>query len=113
VGVSEGEESADAGGGTGDATFRADIDPALVKPIQVAYPASARRLNQEGTVRVLVEVGADGAVISDAVYASSGHRLLDAAALDAVKSARFFPARKGGRAVVARIVIPVRFRLTE
>jgi len=112
-GISEGEESAEAGSGTGDATFRADIDPALVKPIQVAYPASARRLGQEGTVRVLAEVGIDGTVISDAVYASSGHRLLDAAALEAVKKAQFFPALKGGRAVAARIVVPVRFRLAD
>ncbi len=108
-----GIESADSPGGTGVGTYKADIDPTLMQQVQVSYPAAARRLGQEGTVKVLVEVGSDGTVVSDRVYASSGHPLLDSAALEAVKKARFFPALKGGRPVVARILVPVRFRLAE
>jgi periplasmic protein TonB len=108
-----GFESADTGSGTGSATFKADIDPVLVRTIQVPYPAAARRLGKEGTVRVLVEVGTDGAVISDEIYSSSGNRMLDSAALDAVKKARFLPALKNGRPVIARILVPIRFRLTD
>ncbi len=99
--------------GSGVAALQADINPVLVRSIQVPYPAAARRLGLEGTVRVLVEIGTDGAVISDEVYSSSGHRLLDLAALDAVKKARFLPALKNGRPVIARILWPIRFRLTD
>jgi protein TonB len=84
-----------------------------VHSIQVPYPAAAKRLGQEGTVRVLVEIGTDGTVIRDEVYSSSGHLLLDSAALDAVKKARFLPALKDGRPVIARILVPIRFRLTD
>jgi len=109
-----GTESADAGGGSGIGTYKADIDPALIDgSLQAPYPVVARRLGQQGTVRVLVEVGVDGSVVSEQVYVSSGHRVLDAAALEAVKKARFFPARKGGKAVPARIIQPVRFSLTD
>jgi protein TonB len=112
-GGGSGSGFADAGGGTGAAAIEADIDPVLVRSIQVAYPSAARSLGQEGTVRVLVEIGTDGVVISDEVYSSSGHRMLDSAALDAVKKARFLPALKNGRPVVARILVPVRFRLDD
>ena len=94
-------------------TTKADIDPVLFGAIQVTYPLSARRLGQEGTARILVEVGADGSVASVKLYASSGHPMLDGAALDAVKKAQFLPARKNGRPVAARIVVPVRFRLAD
>jgi len=44
---------------------------------------------------------------------SSGHAPLDAAAVAAVWHWRFVPATRDGVPIVARIRIPLRFRLTD
>ncbi len=54
-----------------------------------------------------------GFVVSCQVVASSGYPSLDKAAVQAVKSTRFLPARKNGRTVASSIIIPVRFKLTQ
>jgi protein TonB len=53
------------------------------------YPLAARRRGQAGTVVVLVHCDRDGAVQQLQVLRSSGHALLDAAALAAVRHWRF------------------------
>ena len=60
-------------------------------------------------VRVLVS--ADGQAASVGLEKSSGHSSLDEAALAAVKSWRFVPARQGAQAVEAPYVVPVVFKL--
>ena len=52
---------------------------------------------------------------SDAVtiLVSSGHPLLDDAALAAVRGWRFNPATRGGAAVAAPVDVPIRFRLQD
>lgn len=76
-----------------------------------SYPPAARRLGQEGRVLLRVLVGADGAVLSADVEESSGHRLLDDAAVDAVREWTFEPAREGENAVESVVHVPFRFRL--
>lgn len=75
------------------------------------YPYAARRRGMEGRVVVKVVVDRAGTVTTAAVAVSSGHRLLDRAALVAVKGWTFHPARRGGRAVGATIAIPIAFAL--
>ena len=77
-----------------------------------AYPLLARRRGLEGTVRLEVRVSADGIPTSVKVRESGGHDTLDEAALTAVWHWRFVPARRGGEAVEAGIVVPIRFRLS-
>ena len=89
----------------------ADIDPVPIREITAAYPSSAKRLGQEGLVKIQADIDRSGAVVDSKVTRSSGFASLDNAALDAVKSTRFLPALKNGRAVEASIIIPVRFRL--
>jgi protein TonB len=71
------------------------------------YPSRAR--GAAGTVRLRIAVGADGLVEGIAVAASSGHVVLDEAALAAVRTWRFEPAREGGAAVAASVLQPVTF----
>jgi protein TonB len=59
-----------------------------------------------------VEIDAAGGVISARVASTSGHVLLDQAALDAVRTALYVPAEQGGRRIPSRLIVPVRFRLT-
>ena len=57
-----------------------------------AYPAEAMRRRQEGTVRLVVHVSADGTPVLVELAGSSGHPSLDKAALNAVRQWRFNPA---------------------
>lgn len=75
------------------------------------YPLMARRRGQEGTVRLDVRVSAEGIPTSVRLKESAGHESLDEAAITAVWHWRFVPARRGGEAVEASVVVPVRFRL--
>jgi len=60
-------------------------------------------------VRALVSP--DGDTQETRLWRSSGHPLLDAAAVAAVRRWAFEPARHGGRAVPAWVEVPVHFRL--
>jgi protein TonB len=77
---------------------------------QPEYPASALRSGQTGTVRVRVEVDAQGVPGAVVVVDRSGSRDLDRAAVDAVKNWRFQPALRNGQAVPGVIEIPFDFR---
>jgi protein TonB len=76
------------------------------------YPAEARRRRQEGVVLLAVAVNERGTALSVDVKASSGHPLLDRAAIDTVSQWQFLPARIGGRAVAAVAEVPIRFSLS-
>ncbi len=90
-----------------EARFDADY---LNNPPPV-YPAMSQRKGEQGKVLLLVQVSAQGTAERVEIRASSGHLLLDSAALEAVKRWRFVPARHGDRAVAASVVVPIVFRL--
>jgi protein TonB len=79
--------------------------------VRPSYPASARRLGIQGTVRLKVQVLADGRVGDIVVESSAGHADLDRAASDAVRQWHFDPARKGTEPVVSWVLLPVQFQL--
>jgi protein TonB len=75
------------------------------------YPSVSRRLGEQGKVLLRVQITADGAADSVALQTSSGSTRLDQAALEAVKKWRFVPAKRGGQAVSASVVVPVSFSI--
>jgi len=75
------------------------------------YPAAARRLKLQGTATVRVLVSAEGRPRSVTLSKSSGTKILDEAALEAVQQWSFVPARRGSKPVAAEVDVPVRFRL--
>ena len=77
------------------------------------YPYLARRQGQEGQVVLRVQVSARGDPVSVRVQQSSGYRLLDQAAIKAVKTWRFAPARRGAFLVAGSMDVPVSFKLME
>lgn len=77
------------------------------------YPYLARRRGQEGRVVLLVQVSAAGDAVAVRLRESSGHRLLDEAAVEAVKTWRFIPANRAGQAVSGSVAVPVSFRLED
>ncbi len=76
------------------------------------YPTIARQAQMEGLVVVQVVVEPDGTG-SNAVVAKSAGKVLDEAALEAVKKLRYEPGRQRGRAVRVKLAIPIRFMLKE
>jgi len=78
-----------------------------------AYPERARRNGEQGLAIVEALVARDGAPTDVTLASSSGYATLDAAAVAAVWQWRFVPATRDGLPIVARIRIPLRFRLTD
>jgi len=76
------------------------------------YPVAAKRRREEGEVRLSVTVSSDGRPLRVSLFRSSGHALLDQAAMDAVQRWTFEPARVAGRPVEDHVVVPVRFSLS-
>ena len=77
------------------------------------YPRLLLRRGAEGTVLVRAQVQDDGHCSQVLLKESSGFRLLDDAALAAVKDWRFVPARKGATNVMAWVDVPVAFRIAR
>lgn len=75
------------------------------------YPEAAREDGLEGTVRLMVEVAADGRVGTVRWALRSGVALLDQAARDAVRLWRFQPALQDGEPVAAVVAVTLQFRL--
>ena len=75
------------------------LDASWAGNMPPAYPASARRLGEQGEVRLDVHVGADGSVLDIRLRASSGSPALDRSAMEAVRRWRFSPATVDGEPV--------------
>ena len=77
------------------------------------YPALARRFGITGRVLMRVLVEASGEAREVLIAGSSGHEVLDKAALSSVRNWRFLPARRGADTYAAWVEFPVRFELTQ
>ncbi|MFQ5617576.1 MAG: energy transducer TonB [Rhodospirillales bacterium] len=77
------------------------------------YPYRARRNEIEGRVVLRVHVLPGGTAGSVEVLSSSGHAILDRAALKAVRAWRFVPAKRAGVPVAGAIDVPITFRLAD
>ena len=76
-----------------------------------SYPTAAREQGLEGVVVLGVLVGVNGRAVEISVRTSSGARVLDDAAVDAVRRWRFAPAKEGRRAVESWVEVPLKFAL--
>ena len=91
----------------------ADFELPFLKksPEPIRYPRWALKQGWQGELVAAVEILPDGAVGRWQVMRSTGHRSLDDAAVKAMRSWRFEPARFHGKPVVSCIQIPVRFKV--
>jgi protein TonB len=93
--------------------LRADEPPVLLEDTPpFVYPRSAWAQRIQGNVLLRLYVDAGGRAVpeSASVARTSGVPALDSAALAAVPSLRFQPARRGGRAVGSSVRFPVLYR---
>lgn len=75
------------------------------------YPRMARQRQWEGRVLLRVFVTAEGNCGELSVQHSSGHDVLDEAALEAVKQWRFVPGKRGDTAIGSWVNVPIEFKL--
>lgn len=76
------------------------------------YPPLSIRNGEEGTVLLLVKVGADGRPIDASIKKSSGYRELDKNAMKHVLATwRFHPAMQQGIAIPAMALVPVNYKI--
>lgn len=85
--------------------------PRLLNNVPPLYPPQARREGQQGTVLLRLEVMEHGAVSRVELLSSSGHELLDSAAIAAVQGWRYAPVRQGGKPIRWAGRLPVNFVL--
>jgi len=103
--------SRDSRAGSAGSSARAGTVASVIELWQPRYPDRARRAGQEGTVLVAVEVLENGRCGGVRLHESSGHRLLDDAALRAATRCRFRPATHRGSARQSTIILPFVFEL--
>ena len=90
-----------------------DMQPHLVFSPLPNYPAQARRMRQEGTVRVRLVLDTEGRVLRSRVLPGKDAELFTQATLDAVRKWRFKPGERGGRPVLCEVEVPVVFTLNR
>lgn len=111
-----GAPSGSARVGQGLASGAGDGVTSVVRPLggyqtTPHYPEAARREGAEGVVTLRFEVLATGKVGTVQVQRSAGRLDLDRAAVEAVRTWLFEPARRGKEAVAIWVTLPVRFEL--
>jgi len=101
-----------------DAAASSPLDAMLIEATPISgensppiYPRTARRRGWEGEVRLRLRIAETGRVLAVRVDRSSGHGLLDHAALEAVRNWRFQAAHLGDRSVETEVMVPIRFEL--
>lgn len=80
---------------------------------QPSYPVMSRKLREQGTVRLLVMVSAEGRAATVKIKTGSGYERLDQAARTAVQEWRFVPARRLGQNIEGWVDVPIRFQLEK
>lgn len=75
------------------------------------YPPLSVELEESGTVRLRVQVSAQGLPVAVELEQGSGFPRLDRAAQTAVRSWKFIPAKRGDEAIPYTFIVPVQFSL--
>ena len=75
------------------------------------YPTMARKRGYTGNVVLEVLVGRNGSVVDLRVFSSSGHTILDKAAISSVKNWTFEPGTRGDEKIAMWVRVPIRFEL--
>lgn len=84
-----------------------DVQPRALREIVPDYPPLADRRRISGTVRLQIELEADGRVRDVSVVSANPPGVFEDSAQAAFREARFAPAQRKGRPVRARVLIEV------
>lgn len=81
--------------------------------VRPAYPAGKRRLEEEASLRLALQIDERGRVISVDAVGAADPTFLDAARRHILRRWRYAPATEGGTAIASRIVVTLRFELDD
>ena len=87
------------------------FDAQYLKNPAPLYPKVARDRGIEGKILLEVVVKEDGSALNVKLISSSGSSLLDESAIEAVKNWQFIPAKKFGKFVQAKVIVPIEFKI--
>lgn len=90
-----------------------DLPVKLPNQVEPVYPEEALRKEWQGRVLLHVWLDSQGGVMEVKVFETSGRRVLDDAAILAVRMWRYRPALIGGTAIPSEILVPVRFIIRD
>ena len=83
----------------------------LITPIKPVYPSIARAAHIEGAVVVEAVISRTGTI--ESLHILSGPAMLQKAALDAIRGARYRPYKLNGEPTEVQTVITVNFRMSS
>jgi TonB family protein len=101
------------GGDTGhpiDTRFGTSIAPAFLHKEMPIYPMFARKLGREGRVMLKLTIDENGNLLDIEVIEKAGYGFTEAA-VEAVKKSTFLPAKRDGKPIASRALLPIRFQL--
>lgn len=90
--------------------FGASVAPAFLHKEMPIYPMMARKLGREGKVILKLTIDEKGNLLNAEVMEKAGYGFTEAA-VEAVKKSTFLPAKKDGKSIASRALLPIRFRL--
>ncbi|NWG02563.1 MAG: energy transducer TonB [Syntrophaceae bacterium] len=102
-----------AGSDTGhpiETSFGASVAPAFLHREMPVYPMMARKLGREGKVVLKLTIDETGNLLDVEVMERAGYGFTEAA-VEAVKKSTFLPAKKDGKPIASRALLPIKFRL--
>ena len=91
--------------------FKVEVKPQPINIPVPNYPEMVRTAGIEGQAVIEALLDLDGSVMDVRVIKSAGNQMLDAAASDAARRAKFTPAKQRDKPVRVWISIPYRFQL--
>jgi periplasmic protein TonB len=100
------------GKGSLERTLGSPDGPSFLHKVVPSYPALAKRLEKEGTVLLRVTIDEQGRPLEIVVLKKAGFGF-DEEAVKAIKDSSFVPAKRDGKPLACRALLPIRFVLTQ
>ncbi|WP_428560937.1 MAG: energy transducer TonB [Solidesulfovibrio sp. DCME] len=90
-----------------------DVKPRIMRQVEPAYPADARRHGIEGRVVARLVVTADGGVNIISIVSAKPPQIFEQAVIAALEKWRFHPARHKGHEVATWVMLPICLNLKD
>ncbi|MEW6162511.1 MAG: energy transducer TonB [Nitrospirota bacterium] len=97
---------------TQDIEFGSAEGPKFLHRELPSYPLIARRMGKEGRVILRLTIDKRGKLLNVEVIENAGYGFTEAA-IEAVKRSTFLPAKRDGKPIASRALLPIRFILLE
>ena len=101
-----------SGGGSFEGVFGSSDGPRFLRKTMPVYPPVAKRLQKEGNVLLRVTIDERGRPVGVEIVKGAGFGF-DEEAVKAVRDSTFVPAKKEGKPLACKVLLPIRFVLKQ